>query len=90
MKEIIIEYDGKRPNLCSGNLTVIIDGVKWEFSNYCLSSGGSVNWRRRNSKIKHGKWSIRNWPEGFPSDMKEEVLNVINEKIPASCCGGCL
>ena len=28
--------------------------------------------------------------EGFPIDMKDEVLNKINEKVRLGCCGGCI
>ena len=36
---IKIDYDGEYPNLCSGHLTVYIDDVKYNFPDYCLSSG---------------------------------------------------
>ena len=41
------------------------------------------------------KWSYKydkdeKFPEGFPIDMKDEVLNKINEEIRLGCCGGCI
>lgn len=39
---IKIEYDGKYPNLCRGNLKITIDGVLWDFGYYALRSGGEV------------------------------------------------
>ena len=33
-------YDGKYPNLCSGELIFLLGGEKIVFPRYCLSSGG--------------------------------------------------
>lgn len=65
--DIKIKYDGSYPNLCSGNLIVVVDGEEWVFPDYCMESGGSVwfddNW---DEHIKHGEWSISEWPDDFP------------------------
>jgi hypothetical protein len=86
-----IEYNGKYPNLCSGNLVVIIDDKRWEFPDYCLSSGGSVwfngEWQEH---VSHGPWSIYEWPEGFPEALKDSVIEEINYQISHGCCGGCI
>jgi len=88
---MLIEYDGSYPNLCSGGLVITIDGKRWAFPSYCMSSGGRVwfdnDWR---DYIEHGPWSIREWPEGFPEDLKEEVVKEVNYQIPWGCCGGCI
>lgn len=90
---IQVEYDGAFPNLCRGNLAVVIDGQHWEFPSYCLRSGGYVrfdeNWREH---VGVGQWSVYSdcWPEDFPESMKESVLEAINKKIPYGCCGGCV
>ncbi|MEA1998186.1 MAG: hypothetical protein U9N61_02520 [Euryarchaeota archaeon] len=89
--DIKIKYDGAYPNLCSGNLSVIIDGKEWMFPQYCLISGGYVsfdeNWT---DTVGKGPWSVFNWPKDFPDNLKEPVLDAINENIPHGCCGGCV
>ena len=88
---IVIKYDGKYPNLCSGQLIVIIDGTEWVFPEYCLSSGGGVwfdnDWLEH---VDSGCWSIVNWPENFPEDKKEAVVDAVNDQIEQGCCGGCV
>jgi hypothetical protein len=89
--KIDVSYDGKYPNLCSGHLVVIIDGVKWDFGEHCLSSGGSVsfddNW---NENVASGPWSISKWPDGFLVALEDVVTEAVNEKIRHGCCGGCV
>lgn len=88
---IKIEYDGKYPNLCSGHLVVIIDGKKWIFPNYCLTSHGSACFDDDNEElICQGDWSIDGWPTDFPENLKTIVAQEVNEEIPHGCCGGCL
>lgn len=88
---IQIKYNGSYPNLCSGSLTVIIDGKEWEFPSNCLASGGSVsfdeNW---NEEISSGPWRLYDYPEDFPEELKSAVLDAVNEHIPYGCCGGCV
>lgn len=89
--DIKVKYNGSYPNLCSGKLIVIIDGVSWEFPPYCLRSGGGVsfdeNW---NENVWQGEWSISDWPEEFLEELKEVVLDAVNEQIKHGCCGGCI
>ena len=88
---IEIKYDGKYPNLCSGNLIVVVDGEKWKFPSYCLSSGGYVSFDDDwNEEVGEGKWSVSDWPQNFPENIKNDVLEAINEHIPHGCCGGCV
>ena len=88
---IKIEYDGSYPNLCSGTLVVHIDEVRYDFADYCLSSGGSVwfteDW---DEQVEEGDWSIHDWPVDFPEEFKEEVMASVNSEIPLGCCGGCI
>jgi len=88
---IEIEYDGAFPNLCAGQLVVIIDGKRWEFPSYCMESGGGVwfddGWSEH---VDSGPWSISRWPKGFPEDQMQAVTNAINESVPHGCCGGCV
>ena len=89
--DIQISYDGEYPNLCSGKLIVYIDGKSWEFPDYCLVSGGSVwfdnDWCEH---VEKGPWSIEEWPDGFPDEMKQPVECAVNSSIPLGCCGGCV
>lgn len=80
--EIIIDYDGKYPNLCSGKLVVAIDGVIWDFPEDCMISGGSFE--------SAGPWKIKDWPKDFPENLKSSVLDGINEIVEWGCCGGCI
>lgn len=94
MPNIEIEYNGRWPNLCSGKLTAIVDGTRYDFPNYVMRSGGSAGFRNNYSEeiITHGPWRIDNdgWPEDFPEQYKTATLEAINEQVPHGCCGGCL
>jgi hypothetical protein len=86
---IEIRYDGKYPNLCSGNLTVVVNGEEYEFPEHCMASGGSA-YINGDAHITSGPWSIHEWPENFPEIYKNYVLLAINEQVKHGCCGGCL
>ena len=89
--DIKIEYDGAYPNLCSGTLIVTINGKRWKFPPFCLSSGGTVwfddEWSEH---VESGPWAVSDWPAGFPDRQKKAVEDAVNEKIPEGCCGGCV
>jgi hypothetical protein len=86
-----VSYDGAYPNLCSGQLVLAVDGIAYVFPSYCLSSGGSVSFDEDWSEnVDEGEWSISEWPEGFPEDLKDEATEVVNENISHGCCGGCV
>lgn len=88
--EIKIDYDGTYPNLCSGHLFVTIDDEKWDFGEYCLSSGGYVTFDNDwNEYVTDGPWTVT-FPKDFPDELKEIVEGEINMKIPWGCCGGCV
>ena len=89
MKVEFISYSGKYPNLCSGKLTVIVDGKEWVIDG--LVSGGSVSFTDKWEEIvEEGEWGISNWPKGFPEEAKAVVEFLVNEKVPHGCCGGCV
>lgn len=87
---IEIKYDGKYPCLCMGHLIVVVDGKEYDFGSHRLSSGGGVYFDSEwNAEVTDGPWSVE-FPEGFPDELKEDVLREINAEIPWGCCGGCV
>ena len=88
---IKVKYDGSYPNLCSGKLILIIDDKEWVFPDYCLSSGGGVSFNEDwEENVTSGEWSITDYPEGFPEDMKQAAEDAVNSEIDFGCCGGCV
>jgi len=91
VSEIIIEYDGAYPNLCSGKLIATIDGKRWEFPDYCMSPGGSVSFDEDwNAEVTQGEWSISDWPNDFPESLKSELVDAVNANVTWGNCGGCV
>ena len=89
--QIEISYNGCFPNLCRGELIVTIDGVIYEFPPFCMVSGGHIYMDDDGDYNRElGEWDISEWPEGFPEEYKQPVLDKINEEIPWGCCGGCI
>lgn len=86
-----VSYDGHYPCLCSGTLTLNIDGTEVIISDG-LRSGGHVtfdeNWRE---VVSEGAWKIDK--DYIPKEyqyLESEILEVINDNIPYGCCGGCV
>lgn len=87
-----VSYTGEYPNLCSGILTVKIDGEIVELPKYCLRSMGSVNFTEDWAPIiESGDWAVS---ETFlPAEYHHlipEIEEVANIHIPHGCCGGCV
>jgi hypothetical protein len=87
---IKVKYNGQYPNLCSGKLIVYIDEKEYTFPSYCLSSGGQAWTNDDYTGTTQGNWSITEWPDNFPEDMKRYVEFEVNEQIEKGCCGGCI
>ena len=88
-----VSYTGKYPNLCSGILTLEIDGVEYTFgSRYGFKefwcSGGGIT-SDYESTIE-GEWQIdvNDLPEQFRK-YAQEIDRVFNENVEWGCCGGC-
>ena len=91
MRKIKIKYTGEYPNLCSGKLTVYVGKRKWNFGEYCLSTGGRVWFDKEcNEHVEHGEWTITKYPKKFPKELKNKVEELVNNQIPYGCCGGCI
>ena len=101
----VISYDGKYPNLCSGILTLNIDGKIVKFGNsyrfneedpeieYYTFFWYSDCFRNLNFDMNWEKepWSfnIDYFPEKYLPYF-DEICEVFNENVPWGCCGGCL
>lgn len=90
MNNIIVEYNGEYPNLCAGNLILTIDGTRWEFPDFCLTSGGLISYSGAYDEVERGEWYISEWPENFPDELKEAANTAVNLQVPHGCCGGCI
>ena len=90
--EILIEYDGAYPNLCSGHLVVHIDGLPIDFGSGCLHSGGSVTFDDEwNENVQEGPWGIEFPEHAYLNDaVKLVVKEAINDQLDWGCCGGCV
>jgi hypothetical protein len=86
--DIKVEYDGEYPNLCRGHLVVIVDGVRYDFGTWRLSSGGDIS--NDFTEVNEGPWSIDDWPDNFPEEFRKAALEEINSSIRHGCCGGCI
>ena len=100
-----VNYTGRYPNLCSGILTLKIDGKKYTFGNDYTQSTSNENHERfwhstgscgflnnyENSYINSGDWAID--VEELPEEIKQyalEIDEVFNANVAQGCCGGCL
>lgn len=79
-----ISYDGKYPNLCSGELVLKIDGdiVRWK---YCMRSGGGLT---EDYDTYEGEWSV-DVPNEY-KHLKSEIESLVNCNVEYGCCGGCI
>lgn len=97
-----VSYDGKWPNLCSGVLTLKINGKEEKFGfsfkgeqmhPKFWSSGGSCGFFNNysDSYVNQAPWEFtqNDLPEQF-QEYFEEISEVFNENVPFGCCGGCL
>lgn len=90
-----IRYTGRFPNLCSGMLTLEIDGEQATFGNKYVhrdaqygrfwQSGGSCQ-----GGCHTGEWNIdaAEIPERFRK-YAAEIDRVFNDNVEHGCCGGC-
>ena len=96
-----VDYTGEFPCLCSGEVTLKIDGQIVEFCRYksdsektgkpylSLTSGGHCYFDDEwNDHVIDGPWRIDLDPRYV--ELEDEILEVINSNIPWGCCGGCL
>jgi hypothetical protein len=98
-----ISYTGRYPNLCSGILTLEIDGEIATFGygfkskdkpkyDKFWSSGGCVSFDEHwNANVDEGSWviDVNELPEKYRK-YAMEINEVFNDNVPWGCCGGCL
>ena len=95
-----VSYSGKWPNLCSGELTLEIDGEEVTFGygfqskdkpkyNPFWSSGGGI--MPNYEGAWQGEWQINvnKIPEQFRK-YAAEIDEVFNANVEYGCCGGCI
>lgn len=89
-----VDYTGKYPNLCSGILTLKIDGKKVTFGHHGKGmypmfwvSGGYCT----DDTCCSAEWNIlyNRIPEKYQK-YAEEIDNVFNVNVEHGCCGGCI
>ena len=86
-----VSYDGEYPNLCRGILILELDGEQITFPPRCLFSGGWITFDEDwDADVGLGPWSIESFPEGFPEDLKDYAVYLVNKHVEHGCCGGCL
>lgn len=93
-----ISYTGKYPNLCSGVLTLEIDGRIIKFGNGTADypkfweSGGSCSFDSTwNANVTDGECMIDfdEIPDCFKK-YAEEIGETFNANVPYGCCGDCI
>jgi hypothetical protein len=93
-----VDYTGKYPNLCTGILTLNIDGIDCKFGYGCefqpfWRSGGCCEFRNNyeDTYIEQDEWIIGK--EELPIQFRKytkEIGEVFNKNVRWGCCGGCI
>ena len=89
-----ISYTGKYPCLCSGILTLEIDGKKARFGYGALNDpfwafGGGLNPNYEGAYQGEWKIDVDRIPEEYRK-YASEIDRVFNENVEWGCCGGCI
>ena len=88
-------FTGKYPNLCTGDLTLLIDGKEVTFGSagcdyrYFWVTGGSVDCK--SDSVSKGPWALSD--KYLPTHLKpfgQQLIDVFNNNVKQGCCGGCL
>ncbi len=86
MEKIAVKFDGEYPNICTGRLQIIVDGVEiYNERAKCVSTDGV--WYKGSKKYLEPKmiWLDE---EKYPKEIQDEVYKVISQIHV--CCGGCI
>ena len=85
-----VSYDGKWPCLCSGTLTIKVDGKVYKFSHAMISGGCVMRDAEWNMWSETGPWEIDLEEHPELEHYKEEITQVVNDNVEYGCCGGCI
>lgn len=94
-----IEYTGKYPNLCTGILTLDIDGEIVTFGGWggyqpFWYSGGKCGFLDSNydeTYCETKEWNLNK--SALPNkykNMGKELIQIFNKNVRWGCCGGCI
>ena len=87
-----VSYSGTFPNLCSGELVLLIDGVEYKFGHrsqypsFWVSGGGLDE----DYCPYEEPWAINE--NDLPEEIRKygsEIADVFNANVECGCCGGC-
>lgn len=99
-----VNYTGRYPNLCSGVLTLLVNGKEMTFGpdwkgaelpKFWISGGScgfaGKGWTNEYVNIDRWIWNVLEadkLKEFLP--YKDELMEIFNLNVPFGCCGGCL
>lgn len=86
-----ISYDGKWPNLCSGELIVEKNGKQYSIRRALISGGRCGFGPDWEEEVEEGPWIVN--ASKLPDELKGDVAELeelVNANVPRGCCGGCL
>lgn len=84
-----VGYDGEYPNLCSGTLTLRVDGVEMAV-NCRMVSGGGVSIDENCEHVWSGAWEVEFDDDFFTKEEQEHIVSLVNDNVEWGCCGGCI
>lgn len=95
-----VSYDGEYPNLCSGMLTLKINGEvktfyydrkKADYPDFWYS-GGTCWVDGAEEDVTQADWEF-DWEaehDCFSSSEKRQIEKLFQKNVPHGCCGGCI
>jgi hypothetical protein len=86
-----VSYNGKYPNLCSGTLTIRLNGKRISMENALASGGKCRITADYEEHVTMGDWEVIE--HKLPTSARPyitEITALVNEKVPRGCCGGCI
>lgn len=83
-----VSYSGRYPNLCSGILTLNIDGIDVIFGNKFIDNTAQYPRFWESGCGDEWKIDVMELPEDFRR-YAAEIDRVFNENVEHGCCGGC-
>ena len=86
-----VSYDGEYPNLCSGELKILVNKKEYILNNVLLSCGNVWLDNNCDEHVETGFWTVNTFY--IPEELKQyigEIELVVNENVEHGCCGGCI